>query len=169
MALSFEWDPRKAVTNLKKHGVSFEEATSAFSDPFGRIADDPRHSIDEARYALLGISLRQRMLSVMFVERGESRDGREGVMKKAPRKNNGNSRSDLDEILPEYDFSNSRPNKYAARYAAGSNVVVLDPDVAAMFSSAGEVNEALRALGGIIQRHHPPKRKSRAAGSRQQH
>jgi hypothetical protein len=64
---------------------------------------------------------------------------------------------DADEILPEYDFSGARPNKYASRYAAGSNVVVLDPDVAAVFPSAGEVNEALRALAGIIRKHgqHP--------------
>jgi len=57
---------------------------------------------------------------------------------------------DDDEILPEYDFSRSRPNKYARRYS-----VLLEPDVAAVFPSAGEVNEALRALAGIIQRHRP--------------
>jgi hypothetical protein len=64
---------------------------------------------------------------------------------------------EADEILPEYDFSGARPNKYASRYAAGSNVVVLDPDVAAVFPSAGDVNEALRALAGIIRTHgqHP--------------
>jgi hypothetical protein len=62
---------------------------------------------------------------------------------------------DKDEILPEYDFSHARPNKYAARYAAGSAVVVLEPDVATVFPSAGEVNEALRALAGIIHKHHP--------------
>jgi len=66
-----------------------------------------------------------------------------------------------DDILPEYDFSHSKPNKFAARYAAGSRVVVLEPDVAAMFPSAGEVKEALRALAGIIQKSrafHPPRR-----------
>jgi len=60
-----------------------------------------------------------------------------------------------DEILPEYDFSDARPNRYAARYAAGSAVVVLEPDVAAAFPNAGEVNEALRALAGIIHKHQP--------------
>jgi hypothetical protein len=59
---------------------------------------------------------------------------------------------DIDEILPEYDFSRAQPNKFASRHAAGSNVVVIEPDVAAMFPSAGEVNEALRALAGIIQK-----------------
>jgi hypothetical protein len=63
--------------------------------------------------------------------------------------------AEKDEILPEYDFSDARPNKYAARYAAGSSVVVLEPDVAAVFPNAGEVNEALRALAGIIHEHRP--------------
>ena len=64
-------------------------------------------------------------------------------------------RVEKDEVLPEYDFSDSRPNKYAARYAAGSAVVVLQPDVATMFPDAAEVNEALRALAGIIHKHRP--------------
>ncbi|HEX5761042.1 MAG TPA: hypothetical protein VF121_17780 [Thermoanaerobaculia bacterium] len=75
-------------------------------------------------------------------------------MKKAPVENE----VDADEILPEYDFSNARPNKYASRFAAGSKVVVLDPDVAAAFPSTGEVNDALRALAGIISKHGPQSR-----------
>jgi len=62
-----------------------------------------------------------------------------------------------DEILPEYDFSRASPNKYASRYAAGSAVVVLEPDVAAAFPSSGAANDALRALAGIIQKHQPRK------------
>jgi hypothetical protein len=67
-------------------------------------------------------------------------------------------RIDKDEILSEYDFSGASPNKYAARYAVGSTVVVLEPDVAAVFPNAGEVNEALRALAGIIHKHQPRSR-----------
>ena len=74
-------------------------------------------------------------------------------MNKAKRKGSEAGRADVDEILPEYDFSRARPNKYASRYAAGSIVVVLDPDVAAAFPSAGHANEALRALAGIIRKH----------------
>jgi hypothetical protein len=66
-----------------------------------------------------------------------------------------------DEILPEYDFSDASPNKYAARYAAGSTVVVLEPDVAAVFPNAGEVNDALRALAGIIHKHQPNRARPR--------
>ena len=62
-----------------------------------------------------------------------------------------------DEVLLEYDFSDARPNKYAARYAAGSSVVVLEPDVAAAFPDAAVVNEALRALPAIIHKHSPRK------------
>jgi hypothetical protein len=67
-----------------------------------------------------------------------------------------------DDILPEYDFSRAAPNRYASRYAAGSAVVVLDPDVAAVFPSSGEANEALRALAAIIdkgQRRKPSSRR----------
>ena len=76
-------------------------------------------------------------------------------MKRVHSKGKDASRVDLDEILPEYDFSRSRPNKYAARHAAGSIVVVLEPDVAAVFPTAEKANEALRALAGVIQKHRP--------------
>jgi hypothetical protein len=82
-------------------------------------------------------------------------------MKKEHKKVREAGRADADEILPEYDFSNARPNKYASQYAAGSVVVVLEPDVAAVFPSAGEANEALRALAGIIQKHRPHRPVSR--------
>ena len=71
MALTFEWDASKAAANRVKHGVSFDEASTAFGDPFGRITPDPRHSVGEERLALLGRSVRNRLLAVMFTERGE--------------------------------------------------------------------------------------------------
>jgi hypothetical protein len=76
-------------------------------------------------------------------------------MNKEHRKRREPGRADVDDILPEYDFSRARPNKYVSRYAAGSIVVVLDRDVAAAFPSAGQANEALRALAEIIQKHRP--------------
>lgn len=66
----------------------------------------------------------------------------------------------IDDVLPEYDFSRSRPNKYAGRYAKGGLVVTLDPDVAAVFPGAREANDALRALAGVI-RSHTTRRPSR--------
>jgi hypothetical protein len=76
-------------------------------------------------------------------------------MEKARRKSKTASRLDRDEIMPEYDFRHARPNKFAAQYASGSMVVVLDPDVAAAFPTAGEANEALRVLANLIQKHQP--------------
>jgi hypothetical protein len=54
MGLKFEWDRRKAVLNIKKHGVSFEEAATAFGDPLSVTIHDPKHSDDEDRFLLLG-------------------------------------------------------------------------------------------------------------------
>ncbi len=55
------------------------------------------------------------------------------------------------EMLDEYDFSGGVRGKYAGRFAKGCNVVVLDPDVARVFTDSKSVNQALRALAGIIQ------------------
>jgi len=63
------------------------------------------------------------------------------------------SEVNADDILPEYDFSRARPNKYAARYAQGGVVVTLDPDVAAVFPDSAKANEALRALAEVIRAH----------------
>jgi uncharacterized DUF497 family protein len=52
----FEWDPNKASSNIKKHGVSFEEAISVFYDDYGRLISDPDSSIGEERFILLGRS-----------------------------------------------------------------------------------------------------------------
>ena len=52
--LLFEWDPSKAAANAKKHGVTFDEARSAFSDERAKLIDDPDHSEDEDRFILLG-------------------------------------------------------------------------------------------------------------------
>jgi len=66
-------------------------------------------------------------------------------------KRKAKKKSDPD-MLDEYDFSESVRNPYAARYAAGTNVVLLAPDVAAVFPNAEAVNEALRALIKIAQK-----------------
>ena len=67
--MEFEWDPRKAATNLVKHKVSFEEAATSFGDPLGLVVNDPRHSLLEERFVLLGLSRDRRLLAVMYVER----------------------------------------------------------------------------------------------------
>lgn len=57
--------------NARKHGVTFDEAATAFGDPFGLIVDDPRHSETEPRFVLLGDSQAGRLLAVMFTECGD--------------------------------------------------------------------------------------------------
>jgi len=72
MSSQFEWDPDKAADNLRKHGVSFQEAGTAFFDPLALITDDPRHSHDEHRLVLVGRSYLDRLLVVVHVEDGET-------------------------------------------------------------------------------------------------
>ncbi len=70
-ALRFEWDNRKAAANLRKHGVSFEEARSVFFDERARLIDDPDHSEEEDRFVLLGFSGALRLLLVCHCYRSE--------------------------------------------------------------------------------------------------
>ena len=69
----YEWDPRKARLNERKHAVSFEEAASVFLDPFALTFDDPDHSIDERRFITLGESERSRVLFVAHADIDEQR------------------------------------------------------------------------------------------------
>ena len=69
MTIGLEWDARKANSNLKRHGVSFEEAVSVFADPLARIFDDEDHSIEEHREIIIGHSTRARSLLVAFIQR----------------------------------------------------------------------------------------------------
>jgi len=66
---NFEWDPEKAEANLSKHGVSFEEAVTAFGDPLSMNMTDPDHSEREQRFIVLGMSDRFRLLVVSYTER----------------------------------------------------------------------------------------------------
>lgn len=68
MGLKFEWDQEKAKSNLKKHRVSFEEASTLFADPLARIFDDEEHSMYEKREIIIGHSIKNRLLLVCFTE-----------------------------------------------------------------------------------------------------
>ncbi|HBI25064.1 MAG TPA: hypothetical protein DDX84_12900 [Nitrospiraceae bacterium] len=69
--MRFEWDPRKAVINLRKHRVPFEEAATALQDLLSATAFDPDHSVDENRFITFGISNRGRLLVVSHGEESE--------------------------------------------------------------------------------------------------
>ena len=70
--MRFEWDSKKAEGNLKKHGVSFEEAATIFYDPLSATFEDPDHSTDEYRFLTVGLSSHSRLLVVAHAERGEN-------------------------------------------------------------------------------------------------
>lgn len=70
--LHFEWDDRKATANVRKHGVSFDEAKSVFVDERAKLINDPDHSEDEDRFVLLGLSSTLRLLLVCHCYRSES-------------------------------------------------------------------------------------------------
>jgi hypothetical protein len=65
MGLLFEWDPKKARLNVRAHGISFDEASTAFRDPLSRTIADPLHSADENRFVLVGQSMRGQLLVVV--------------------------------------------------------------------------------------------------------
>src|ERR1035441_9616239 len=73
MPLVFEWDPRKAKSNERKHGVSFDEACTIFDDSAATIFPDEGHSNSEEREIIVGHSILHRLLLVNFMERSEGR------------------------------------------------------------------------------------------------
>ena len=68
--MDFEWDSAKAAANVRKHGVSFEEAVSALKDDLSATARDLEHSVAEVRFITFGTSAHERLLAVSHTERG---------------------------------------------------------------------------------------------------
>ena len=71
MSIEFQWDKEKAGQNLKKHGVLFEEAATAFYDPLSITIIDEEHSMDESRFILLGLSNLGRLVVVSHTDRDD--------------------------------------------------------------------------------------------------
>jgi uncharacterized DUF497 family protein len=69
--LTFEWDKRKELANIRKHGASFHEASTVFLDPLSMTFYDPDHAEDEDRYITLGMTKNGRLLFVSHAERGD--------------------------------------------------------------------------------------------------
>ncbi len=72
MSLQFEWDEDKARSNARKHGVTFEEASSVFADSLTAIFTDEAHSVEEVREIMVGHSAEGRLIVVSFTERSEA-------------------------------------------------------------------------------------------------
>ena len=84
-------------------------------------------------------------------------------MKKVKPKQQSGATEDRDTMRPEYDFSGAVRGVTAARYAKGTNVVVVDPEVLDVFPNSGAVNEALRALAPVLRRLQAVRRRRKAA------
>lgn len=69
--MKFSWDSKKSNANLKKHKVSFEEASTVFFDPLAKLADDPDHSVGESRMILIGHSQKSNLLFVVHIYKDE--------------------------------------------------------------------------------------------------
>lgn len=72
MSLKFEWDKKKAIENYKKHGVTFEEAATAFGDPLSVTIYDPDHSEDEDRFILIGKTRVRKLVVVAHTDRNDT-------------------------------------------------------------------------------------------------
>jgi uncharacterized DUF497 family protein len=70
--MNFEWNSERAAENLERHGISFEEAATAFGDPLSITIGDPDHSEAEDRFILLGMTFRGRLVVVVHTDRGEN-------------------------------------------------------------------------------------------------
>ncbi len=95
--MRFRWDARKAVLNLKKHGVSFVEAKSVFYDAYARLIADPEHSTAEERFLLLGYSARFRLLVVSHCYREKAQEVRIISARKATRSERSQYEGFIDE------------------------------------------------------------------------
>ena len=72
MPLTFEWDSRKARSNLAKHGVGFQEASTIFGDPLSLTIPNPEHSLSEERYITVGRAFSGKLLVVVHTDRGDN-------------------------------------------------------------------------------------------------
>jgi uncharacterized DUF497 family protein len=148
----FEWNPKKAETNFKKYGVSFEEA-SVYFDPLSITVSDPLHSDEENRFVITGLSDRQRHLVIVHrTEVIKSESSAHDWQRRMKEESMNKKQNKEVEMLDEYDFTGGVRGKYVDRLANRKNVITLEPDVAAVFTDSESVNQALRGLLPIIQR-----------------
>jgi uncharacterized DUF497 family protein len=149
MPLTFEWDPRKEGLNLAKHGVGFEQASTIFGDRSSLTIPDPSirrqksvtsPSAERSQVNCSLLSTPNKAIIFVSLAQGAPVDENVSFMKKSSNK------SEQRQMRPEYDFSQGERGKYARRYAQGTNVVVLEPDVAKVFRSSKAVNASLRKI-----------------------
>jgi uncharacterized DUF497 family protein len=151
----FEWDDQKAESNLSKHGVSFNKATAVFEDPFSVTFNDLDHSFGELREITYGSTLFNEVLVVSHTARGEririisARHADKAERRKFMNKKSDEIRDEAsDDLRPHYDFDFSkgvRGKYYNPRHTV-TTLMRIDNDILQHFSSAAEVNAALRTF-----------------------
>lgn len=144
MQLLFTWDPEKAEQIARKHGISFDEARSVFGDPLAATFPDPDHSEVENRELTIGYSTTGRVLVVSHTQRGLAV---RNTMREWRPAMSDETMNNEDDMRDEYDFSSGGVvGQYYERYREGTNVVLLDPDVAGEFPDSESVNRTLRRV-----------------------
>ena len=149
--LKFEWDARKASSNRRKHGVSFEEALSVFADPKALTFDDVDHSDFENRSLTFGTSSGGKLLvvSIRIVATLSESSAR---AKRPPMKNVSTKKDD--QHIPELtraQLGRGVRGKYFKQMSESSNVVVLRPEIRKAFPTSKAVNDALAGLLALTQ------------------
>ena len=153
MTLRITWDPAKAAENLKKHGVSFDEAREVFEDPLRATENDDAHSDDEDRYASLGSTVAGKVLFVCYtIEEEEVRLISARLSTRSERRCYMDEEQRIydepmepgDEETTHIDWSKAvRGLHYIPRE---KGMATLDEDVYGIFRTSEEVNNALRML-----------------------
>ena len=156
--MNFEWDPGKATQNRRKHRVSFHEAATVFGDPLAVTFHDPDHSISEERFITIGMSRAGRVLiwpiptaarTSELSAPARRRCASENIMKKRTER-----RKLTDDLRREYHLSKLKGGvrgKYATRYQAGTNLVLLSPDVAKYFPHEQSVKSGVAQIDSCDQ------------------
>lgn len=140
-----EWNTDKELKNIEKHGVDFTEAMTVFGDPLELTISDPKHSIDEFRFLSIGYSFLNRLLVVSYTEREDSTR----IISAQTASLKGeliNQVNEEDIMFEEYDFSKGVRGKHYKQYRKGTNLVLLNPEMAQIFKDSASVNAALKML-----------------------
>jgi hypothetical protein len=157
------------VANLRKHRVDFREAATVLNDPLSTTFPDPDHSSHELRFltVLQGCRAASGSWSSHAPKRAKqcgssAPDEQQHAMNEGSMKKNNRN-----DTRAEYDFSSMKGGvrgKYAARYRAGTNLVLLDPEVAQAFPTDAAVNQTLRAVLDMANEVRLPSRVRTAGG-----
>jgi uncharacterized DUF497 family protein len=163
----YEWNAAKAKANIQKHGVSFDDSATVFLDPLALTYPDPCHSGGKEREITIGYTAGHQAVFVAHCERGNryessAHEGRPA--KSASNMKKASTKRVDDDLLPEYDLSKLKGGvrgKYYRQAVAGTNLMLIEPDLAEVFCDAASVNRALRLLvdtaaaaAGPVRRRH---------------